>query len=158
MFRNILMLSLAVLLVGGVAVAGNEAGTAWFDMANCVMCKNVVAEKDMMDNMSWEHHAIKNGVVSVTTVAPDYLDTYRKVSMKMHETGMKMQKGEIEPKTCGSCTALGMCMMKGLAMEPVQTSVGSIMLFTSDNPEVVKEIQAWAKRNAEEMAKMKMEG
>jgi hypothetical protein len=148
------MLSLALMLVGGLATAGDEAGTAWFDMANCVMCKNVASEPAMMDNMSWEHHPIGNGVVSVTTVAPEYLDNYRKVTMKMHETGMKMQKGEIEPKTCGSCTALGMCMMKGLKMEPVMTSVGSVTLFTSDNPDVVKEVQAWAKRNNEEMKKM----
>ena len=151
MSRRIMLLSLAVLLVSAAAIAGE---TAWFDMANCGMCKNMYAREGLLDNVKWEQHPISNGIVSVTTVTPKYMDAYREAHADMKATGMKMQQGEMM-EMCGSCTALGMCMMKGLNMEYVETSTGDVWVMTADNPEVVKEVQAWAKRNQEEAAKMK---
>jgi hypothetical protein len=72
----------------------------------------------------------------------------------MMTTVAKLEKGEMMDM-CGSCTALGMCMMKGVNEEYVETSTGDVWIVTSDSPEVVAELQAWAKRNKEEMKKMK---
>jgi hypothetical protein len=64
-----------------------------------------------------------------------------------------MQKGE-KLEMCGSCVALGSCMMKGPNQEYVETMHGDVWILTSDNAELVAELQAWAKRNTEEMSKM----
>lgn len=150
MSRRILLLSFALLLVAG---ALNASETPWFDMANCSMCKNLYAQEGLIDHIMWEQHAISDGVVSVTTVEPAYLAKYRTAHIDMLAAGKKMQGGEMMPM-CGSCMALGACMMKGLQMEYVETSAGDVMIMTSDNPELVKEVQAWATRNTDEMKKM----
>jgi len=107
-----------------------------------------------MKNMTWEQHNISDGFVSVTMVPDEYLDTYRAAHSEMNKTAMRLQSGEML-ELCGSCTALGMCMMKGVEQEYVQTSNGDVWIVTSTSPEVVAELQAWVKRNAEEMAKVK---
>jgi hypothetical protein len=58
------------------------------------------------------------------------------------------------PEMCGSCMALGACMMKGPKQEYVETAHGDVWILTSDNPELVKELQAWVERNKVEMKKM----
>lgn len=151
MSRKMLVLSLAALLVAGASTAGEMA---WFDMANCAMCKNISSHEGLMENITWEQHPISNGVVSVTTVNPKYMDSYRSCHADMEKIGAKLEAGE-QVQLCGSCTALGQCIMKGVGMEYVKTSTGDVWLLTSDKPELVTEIQSWAKRNAEEMAKMK---
>jgi hypothetical protein len=149
-----MLLSLAVLLVAGVATAGDMA---WFDMENCSMCKNISGNTALMENMTWEQHGISNGIVSITMVSEKYIDDYRKAHTKMAETGMKLQGGEMMA-LCGSCTALGMCLMKGVEQEYVETSSGDVWIVTSENAEVVAELQSWAKRNKEEMKKMQAKG
>jgi TusA-related sulfurtransferase len=74
--------------------------------------------------------------------------------MGMKEAGMKLQQGEMLP-LCGSCTAFGGLMMKGVTQEYAETKHGDVWIVTSDDDEVAAEIQAWAKRNREELAKMK---
>jgi len=153
MSRKIFALSLAALMTASVVGADDMA---WFDMQNCAMCKNITSHEGLMENIVWEQHPISNGVVSVTTVPANYLDSYRSCHADMEKTGMKMQSGQAMTM-CGSCTALGMCMMKGVGMEYVKTSTGDVWIMTSDKPELVKEVQAWAERNKEEKAKMKAE-
>ena len=150
MLRHTIVFALVVLLVAGVVVAGE---TAWLDWEKCGMCSNMASNPALMENMAWEQHNISNGVVSICTVDAKYLDDYRTAGMKMAEVSKGLQQGKMV-EMCGSCTALGMCMMKGATPEYVQTSTGSVMIITSDNPEVVAELQAWAKRNKEEMAKI----
>ena len=151
MSHRILLMSLVVLLAAGVSTAGEMA---WFDMENCGMCKNMSSNPEMMNSISWEQHPISNGIVSVTTVPEQYLLNYRKAHEAMVATGEKLGQGEMI-EMCGSCTALGTCLMKGPKQEYVETAHGDVWILTSDNPELVKELQAWAKRNREEMAKMK---
>ncbi|MCH7549337.1 MAG: hypothetical protein IH969_07380 [Candidatus Krumholzibacteriota bacterium] len=81
---------------------------------------------------------------------------YRVAHAEMEKTGMKLHGGE-KMDLCGSCTALGACMVKGVYQQYVETMHGDVWIVTSKNPEVVAELQGWAKRNAEEMAKMKTE-
>ena len=152
MTRRIMLLSLAILVVAGIAAAEDKP---WFDM-NCSMCTNLYSVEGLMENMSWEQLDISNGVLSVTMVKKDYLPAYRKAHMGMQETGMKLQKGEMLP-VCGSCTALAACMMKGVNQEYVETKHGDVWIVTADNDELVAELQAWATRNREELAKMKPE-
>ena len=107
-----------------------------------------------MENVTWEHHDISNGILSVTVVNEKYLDAYRAAHAEMDKTVMRLQKGEMV-EMCGSCTAIGACMMKGAKQEYVETSSGDVWIVTSDKAEVVAELQSWAKRSKEETAKMK---
>ena len=47
-------------LTVAVATAGDKA---WFDLENCGMCKNMMAEEGLMENMKWETHAIAAGLM-----------------------------------------------------------------------------------------------
>ena len=151
MFRKMIALCALALLVAGAAVAGD---LAWFDMDKCDMCKGISNHAEMMENMTWEQHNITNGVVAITTVDKKYIDEYRKAHATMEETVSRLQKGE-KMELCGSCAALGACMMKGVNEEYVETTHGDVWIVTSENAEVVADLQNWAKRNNEEMAKMK---
>ena len=148
---GILLALMAVVALAAGVVAGEKA---WFDMENCGMCKPLAAKPELMMNMVWEHHNISNGIVSVTTVPEAYMDQYTAASMEMHKTGEMLMKGEAV-ELCGMCTALSGIMAKGARPEYVTTKTGSLMLVTSDDPEVVKSLQKWAKHNTDEMAKMK---
>jgi len=149
MYKRMILIAVVLMLVAGLASAGD---TAWFDMENCAMCKNIGSNAEMMMHTSWEQYPISNGVVSVTTVAAKYLDAYREAHQAMVKTGMELQSGK-KMELCGSCEALGKCMMKGPNQEYVQTSNGDIWILTSDDEALVAELKAWAKRNRTEMAK-----
>jgi len=150
MTRRLIALSLAAVLVAGVAVAGSDS---WFDY-NCAMCKNMMSNEALMKNMNWEQHNISDGVVAVTTVKPDYLGAYRTAHEGMSETAGMLMKGE-QLELCGSCTAMGKCMMQGAEQEYVETSTGDVWIVRSDNPEVVAELHEWVERNHAEMKKAK---
>lgn len=150
MKRILMILSLVALIAASVSFAGEGA---WFDMENCAMCTNLSSNPELMMNISWEQHPISNGVIAVSTVDEKYVEAYRKAHAAMVETGMRMQKGE-KLEMCGSCMALGKCMMKGPNQEYVETLHGDVWILTSDDAELVAELQAWAARNTEEMAKM----
>lgn len=151
MSRKMIALCTVALFVAGAAVAGDMA---WFDMDNCAMCKGISSHPEMMESITWEQHNISNGVVAVTTVEMKYMDEYRKAHAMMGETVKRLQEGE-KMELCGSCTALGACMAKGVNQEYVETTHGDVWIVTSEKAEVVAELQNWAKRNTEEMAKMK---
>lgn len=154
MLRRLTVLSLVALVAAGVAFAG-ELG--WFDMQNCDMCKNLSKNPEVLNAITWEQANISNGIVCVTTVPDKYIEAYRAAHESMGETSKRLQSGE-QLHLCGSCTALGACLMKGPHQEYAETSTGDVWILTSDKPEVVQELQAWAQRNKDEMAKMmKME-
>lgn len=150
MARGILAGLLVMLLAAGAGVAGEKP---WFDMENCAMCKPMMSNPELMQNISWESHEISKGILMVTTVNGKFLDQYRTAHMAMAETAKKLQKGETM-EMCGSCTVLGKCFMQGAVQEYVETSTGDVWFATSDNPEVVAELHSWAKKNKEEMTKM----
>ena len=148
-----IVLLTAVLMVLSGSVLAQAEETAWFDLVNCDFCKHLTTPPDLMESMSWEHHNISNGLISVTTVKEGHMEAFLAAQAKMEETGKKMEKGE-PVKMCGMCSAMGALMMKGVKMENVRTQHGDIWLMTSGDPEVVKAIQEWGKRNTDEMAKM----
>jgi hypothetical protein len=150
MLRKLAALALVALFISGVGVAGEKP---WMDMANCAMCKNMVAVPGLMENMTFEQYDLTKGVVSVTTVDKAHLAAYRKAHGQMMETAKKLQAGEMM-ELCGHCTALGAIMMKGVDQDYAETPTGDIWVMTSSKPEVATELKAWAKRNKEEMAKM----
>nr|MBN2278297.1 hypothetical protein [candidate division Zixibacteria bacterium] len=152
MMKKLTMPVLAVLLVFIIAALASSEEKPWFDMANCDFCKHLLDDPALLDHTVWEHHNISNGLISVTTVDKEYLPSLRKASHMMDVEGEKFAKGE-PVKMCGMCQAMGMLMQKGVKYEVVETQRGSVMLMTSADPEVVKLIQDWGKRNIDELKK-----
>lgn len=150
MARKVLLLSMVALVVAGFAVAGDAP---WFDMEKCAFCKNMFKSPNLMANMTWEQYPISNGIVSIATVNEKYLDAYRTAHAEMMKVAAKLEKGE-KLDMCGSCNAFGAFMAQGAKQDYVQTSTGDVWIVTSAKPELVTQIQGWAKRNTDEMAKM----
>lgn len=124
----------------------------WFDLANCSFCKNLTVPEGLMDNTTWEHYEISNGIVSLTTVNDNYREAYEEVGKKMQEVADRFQKGEVLP-LCNMCTALSELMKLGFEYETVKTRHGDITIMTSDNPEIIEKLKNWARRTNEEMEK-----
>lgn len=146
----VLILVLVVSLTAVLAFAGDKP---WFDMENCAMCKPMMANPELMQNMTWEHHDISNGIISITTVAEDYMPAFQKLQAEFEATGKKLQAGEDLP-LCGMCTKLSAMMMNGAKPEYIPTLHGSIMMVTASDTEMVTNLHDWAKRTNEELKKM----
>jgi hypothetical protein len=141
----------AVLLVAAAVVGQDEA--PWFDMENCGFCKFLLEDPELLPNITWEHYHISNGAVSVTTVKEGFKESLAKAMAQMDEVGKKMKAGEEVPM-CGMCQAWSGLMAKGAKFEVVETIHGDVVLTTGDTPELIAEIQAFATRTTEELAKM----
>lgn len=131
----------------------NASDKAWFDMEKCEMCVPLMTQEGLMENMTWEHHNVSNGLMSVCTVAEGYMDKYKTAKMGMAKVHEKMMAGE-KVELCNMCISMSGTIAKGLTMDNVETMHGSVMLMTSDNAELVTEIQNWGSKTNEEMQKM----
>ncbi len=147
-------IALACVILIGLAATAEEK--PWFDLEKCIFCKNLLADgQDLTKHMTWENHMISNGAVQVYTVEPEYHDAYIKANEAMEKIGMEMAQGKhMDAYMCGSCQAYGTLMMKGVKFDMVHAKGADIMVISSDNPEVVKEIQAYTQKNIDELAKM----
>jgi hypothetical protein len=154
MKRAVLLSSvLAVVAIAVVPLAHAEESDNWFDLENCAMCKNLTAEKGLMDNMKWENHVISNGALSITTVAPGYEKALARAMANMEKASKQLQAGETM-HLCNFCQSYGALLMAGAKFESVETGVGTIDLMTSSDPAVVGMIQTHAKRTIDEYNKM----
>jgi hypothetical protein len=157
----VLVLAVAVAVAAFAQEATKKAvETPWFDMENCSFCKHLLKDPKLLDNMTWEHLDISNGLLCITTVKPEYKKSYDEAMQAMMDLGQKLEKGEVDwkdIKMCGSCQHWGMLEKMGAKFEHIQGKTADITLITSDNPEVVKKIKEYGRRNREEMAKMEKE-
>ncbi len=144
---------LAMVAVVAVVVADHGGEQSWFDMDNCGMCKPMASEEGLMDHMDWEHYLISNGWMSVTTVAPEFMEAFERAHTGMGEIAVKMAQGE-EVHLCGFCQSYMGLAMAGANVENVKTSSGYIGLVTSADPAVVAKIKDHAKRTMDEYQKM----
>ncbi len=165
--RKTTVVAILVLAVGLVVAAFAQepakepakkaAETPWFDMKNCAFCKHLAKDPKLLDNMIWEHHDVSSGLLSITTVKPEFQKSYQEAMTAMMDLGQKMEEGEVdmkELKLCGSCQQWGVLEEMGVKFEHIKGKTADIMLMTSDKPEVVKKIQEYGQRNREELAKM----
>jgi len=155
MKAKFLIVPAVLLSLVSIATAGEQAEKPWFDMKNCAMCSHLMENPELLPHMTWEHHKLDNGIISVTTVDREYVDAYRAVSAKMQATADKLKAGEALP-LCGMCTAYGALFAEGAHLNRIETERGAVYLVTSDKPEVVKDIHDWADQTNDEMKQMMM--
>jgi len=161
--KKLLSIALSLVALAAVSAAESDVKTAmgeekWFDMQNCEFCKNLVADEKLLDNMTWEHHDVAAGVLCVTSVAPAYKESYQKAQAAMMALGEAMATGKRNPaevKMCGHCQHYGQLMMTGAKVEYVQSGAADIVLITSADEAVVKQIKEFGEKNRTELAKWK---
>lgn len=152
MSKRIVFVMVAIVMAASGAFAGEMA---WYNPSKCALCMSMTKVPGLMEATNCEQLNISNGIVCVTSVEDGYLKGYRESHGKMMEAVARLEKGE-QVDLCGSCTAFGAIMQKGVKQEYAATKRGDVWIVTSDAPAVATELQAWAKRNTDEMAKMKM--
>jgi hypothetical protein len=157
LLSRILALAFSCLLLLAISVVSGEEESHWFDMENCGFCKHLTEDPDLLPNTIWEHHKISNGLVSVTTVKPEFMGSHMTAMQKMEEVGKKMEAGE--PVTmCNYCKAYGDLMAAGAKIEYVATKTGNVILTTSNDEAVVAKIHEFGQKTIDELAKFeKME-
>jgi len=153
--RQLIIPFLAVLLVAMTVMAGEKP---WFDMENCDFCKHLMTDPHLMENMTWEQYELSNGLMVVTTVKPEYVESFEKAMKEMEKLGTEMAEGKrTDVKMCGHCEYYGMLMASGAKFENFKTGAGYIDIITSDNPEILKKIRTYAANNDKAMAEWKAE-
>ena len=147
----VLLVGLTVLLCS-VATAGDDV--PWFDMEKCAFCKMITAEEGLSEHMQFEYHKLSNGMMSITVVDKEYMEPYERVEKKMEKLGNELMQETEMPYMCGLCCAHGEFYTAGLQPDHIRSKVGEIVIWTSDQPEMVKKLHAFAQRSIDECAKM----
>ncbi len=152
MNRFVVLLVALMALLCSVATAGDEV--PWFDMEKCAFCKMITAEEGLAEHMQVEYHKLSIGIMSITVVDQEYMESYERVQKKMEKLGNELMQATEMPYMCGLCAAVGEFYMAGLQPDHIRSSVGEIVIWTSDQPEMVKKLHAFAQRSIDECAKM----
>ncbi len=150
MKKIVTILALAFALLGAGAALASEK--AWLDLENCGMCKNLMADQDLFDHMTWDTYLLAGGMMEVTTYPAGYDERYKKLMATFEACGAKMMAGEQMPM-CGMCTSYGQLMMSGAKMDQVQTKAGWVTVMSSQDPKVVAMIRTHGQRTIDEYAK-----
>ncbi len=141
----------------GVVAAQDEKDQdkeiAWFDMEHCEICKNFASMKHSMHRIKWENNLLDDGMISVSVVPDDLKEDNAKAQAGIQATVAKLQQGE-QLDMCGHCHFMGKMMMLGAKFKEIKSVGVDIMIVTSPDPEVVKQIHAFAKQSQTEHEKM----
>ena len=130
-------------LLAAVVSAGENA--PWVDMGNCPICKNVSSEDGLMENMTWEHHVTATGVMTVSTVKPEFQERFEHAKGKMKKLLGKLVAGE-SLEVCGYCSSLSSLLKKGAKAENVITATSDIMLISSTDEAMIAKIHTHANK------------
>ena len=157
--KKTLVLMAMVLLAMPALAADHPLKTpsGWFDMSNCVFCKNLIADPELLHHAQWETLPTATGMVMVMAVEPEWAAKMDKANAAMEATGAKLHSGEIkmaDAKMCGFCTAYGELMMGGVKFETIKGDVADLTLASSSDAKMVEKMHMIAKRNTDEMAIM----
>lgn len=134
---------LILVLVAAVAFASDNA--PWVDMENCPVCKNITAQEGLLENMTWEHHLTATGVMTVSTVKPEFQPQYAKAKAGMQKEIGRVMAGE-DIKVCDYCTSISSLMMAGAKTENISTKACDIMLISSTDEAIIAKIHAHAQK------------
>jgi hypothetical protein len=145
--------AVALAVVVAIAAFVVAQDKPWFDMEKCAMCSTMSSKPGLLENLTWEHHMISNGVMSVTVCPDEYKEALDQSMAEMQAVQEKIKAGE-KVYLDGYCSTYGELMSAGAKTENVETSVGSVSLMTSSDPKVIKKIQEFGQRTIDELAKM----
>jgi|GEM_PF-1388713 len=130
---------------------GEKTQTAeppWIDMVNCEICQSFAFMEKEMANIKWETYIIGNGLMSISVMPEGLKEPMVKAKKEMEKTISRIESGE-NVKCCSFCQSMGSMMGQGAKMEEISTIAGDVQLITSDDPKVVEQIHAHAKKTME---------
>jgi len=147
-------IALSVCVAVVLTVVGSFAAdeNPWFDIEHCDFCKNLLKDPHLLENMTWEHHDISNGLLTLTVVKPEYETAYLDAQHAMEKVAARLAQGATDVHMCNHCMNYGMILMSGAKMEHIRTCAGDITLITSDKPEVLAMIRDYAQKTRAALA------
>ena len=132
-------LTISLLLIAAVAVGGEKS--PWVDMFNCPICMNVSSEDGLMENMTWEHHLTATGVMTVSTVKPEYQPHFDRAKAGMKDLVGKVLAGD-DMEICGYCTSVTSLLKQGAKVDNITTHGADVMVVSSADKEMIQKIHA----------------
>ncbi|MCX6836158.1 MAG: hypothetical protein NTW07_13720 [candidate division Zixibacteria bacterium] len=155
----VILLPLAVLALTSMVIQGEEvASPKWLDPHGCYFCQPLTLTEGLMEHLTWEHHNIKNGMVTVTTYAPEWKEKYKAASADMEKRWMGYDPTKPQP-LCGMCAAWMKMPMDKVAWETVEFKGGEIGITTSTDSAVVAQLHEITDKTCaamDEMMKMQV--
>lgn len=133
-----------------------EKQIAWYDMEHCELCKNFASMKDQMHRMRCETKVIDDGLIMVAFVPRNMKEAMDAAEKNMEKTVARLTQGEQLPM-CGFCQGYGELMELGAKFQNMEVAGNDVTIVTSEDEEVVKKIQEFARQAQSEHEKMMAE-
>jgi hypothetical protein len=146
-FFAVTTVALASSLASLVIAAAQDEAAMKAEMEKCAVCKNLAANPELMNAMTWETHKIDNGMLCVSTVPKEKKSEFDALNAKMKASIEQVKADEQQGKTpelCELCKDMGDLLKAGAKEKEIALSNGSIHMLTSDDPAVVAKIHASA--------------
>jgi hypothetical protein len=161
MLRKILVVSCLLALSAGAALAGDAhqhatkgaAATATkmtseqvaAEMMKCDVCKHMAPHMKVLGpSLTMDMAKLNDGVAFMHGVSdPAMLETYRTLSAKMSEAGeacMSYTDTQAKAQLCEMCQGVRTAVNSGAKMSMGPTKMGDIMVLTSEDPAVQKQL------------------
>jgi hypothetical protein len=134
---------IGLIVIATVAFAGDNA--PWVDMKGCPICSNVSSQEGLMENMTWEHHLTATGVMTSSTIRPEFQPQFAKAKAAMKELMGKVVAGE-DVQVCGYCSSIASLLKNGAKAENIVTTASDIMLISSTDQAMITEIHTHAQK------------
>lgn len=151
--HGLIFITIGLILIAAAVVADEES---WFDFERCIYCRELAAVPGLLRHMDHELYDLNRGAISITTVAPEYLDSYREAVDKMMVVGKEIAEGKHKNAyVCGHCRFFSLMIMQGVDIERVMTKSGEIMVMTSDDSTKIELIHKYAEKSRRAVAEMR---
>ncbi len=156
------ILTLAALMVIAIAALTTAeekkmAEKPWFDMQNCVFCKELTAQPGLMEHMRHDYHNVSTGTISVLQVDASHMDSFKKAMIGMQTAASKMDPAKM-PFMCQHCEKLGGLMMNSkIKIDQIETNFGSLTVYATQDSATMAMLHEFATRSNDEGKKMMAE-
>jgi hypothetical protein len=150
---------LAVLMAGAafagdMAHGGDDASAAMMaEMANCHVCSHLMPHMESLGPaMTMDMAKLNDGVAIIHGVSDaTKLEEFRAVNAEMTDAGnacMEFSDEEASSKLCSMCQEIRSAVQAGANMSQGDTSMGCMMVLTSDDPAVQKQLASLGEKCA----------
>jgi len=148
----VVLLPVAILALVGIATHAEE-GAKWLDPQGCYFCQPLSETEGLMDNLGWESHKIKNGMVQVVTYKPEWQEKYKAACGEMQKRWKEYDPAK-QYHLCGLCQAWQQIPLDKVAWEDVKFNGGEISIGTSEDSAIVAQMQVIADKTCAAMDEM----
>lgn len=160
MKKSILTLAaLMVIAITALTTAEEKkmAEKPWYDMQNCVFCKELTAQTGLMEHMKHDYHNVSTGTISVLQVDASHMDAFKKAMAGMQAVAGQMNPTKM-PYMCQHCEKMGGLMMNSkIKIDQIETNFGSLTVYSTQDSETMAMLHEFATRSNEEGKKMMAE-